>query len=268
MTVVVAVVQMKCVTYDKKTNFQIAARLIEEAGEKNSEVIVLPELFNTGYSCTERDWELAEFTEGETEAFLRKYAEKYNCTIVGGFVEKSEIKGLVYNSLLIVTPGKKAEVYRKIYLWGPEKNRFIKGKELVLCETPKAKLAPQICYEAGFPENSRILALSGADILIYSSAFGEARYYVWDLATRARALETGCYVIASNHSKSEKDVFFCGHSRIIDPQGQVLCEVLEDNGVAVANIDLEKIYSQRRDLPYLRDLDVELVKEGYSTIEK
>lgn len=265
---IVAVAQMKCITYDKEANFKIAAALIEQAVEKKAELIVLPELFNTGYCCTERDWELAEEPEGETEAFLRKYAEKYHCTILGGFVEKSGIKGLVYNSLLTVAPGKKAEVYRKIYLWGAEKNRFIKGKKLKLCKMPKATLAPQICYEVGFSENSRMLALSGADLLIYSSAFGKARYYAWDIATRARALETGCYVLASNHSDIEGDISFCGHSRIVDPLGQIVCEVTEDNGLAVADIDLEKIYGQRNDLPYLRDIDLEMVKNGYAAIEK
>ena len=265
---VVAVVQMKCVTYDKEANFSIAAELIEKALGKKAKLIILPELFNTGYCSTERDWELSEKAGGETEKFLRNYAEKYDCSLIGGFVEKADISGLVYNSLMLVSKGKTPEIYRKIYLWGPEKNRFLKGKDLMNWDVSGISVSPKICYEAGFSENAKIAALSGSEVLVYSSAFGAARLYAWDLATKARALETGCYVLASNHSSVEADIAFCGHSRIVDPMGNVICETTKDNDVVVADIDLEKVYKQRDALPYLRDIDTELVVKGYENIDK
>lgn len=263
-----AVIQMNCITYDKKKNFEIAAGLIEKAGEYGAELIVLPELFNTGYCSTERDWELSETTGGETEKFLRKYAEKYSCTIIGGFVEKSDIGGLVYNSLMFVSPGKETGIYRKMYLWGPEKNRFLKGSSLCIWEAQGAEISPQICYELGFSENAKISALNGAEIMIYSSAFGKARLYAWDINSRARAVETGCYILASNHGGSEDGLEFCGHSRIVDPQGNVLCEAENDNDVIMADIDIEKVYGQRNDLPYLRDINTEFIFQEYGKIKK
>lgn len=264
----VAVIQMNCVTYDKKRNFDIAGNLIDIAGKQGAKLIVLPELFNTGYSCTEQDMSLSEYPEGETSRFLAEYAQKYSCTLVGGFVERSNVDGLVYNSVMLVDASGILGVYRKMYLWGPEKNRFLKGKDLLVCKTDNVGVAPQICYELGFSENAKILALNGADILVYPSAFGKARYYAWDINSKARAVETGCYVIASNHSKSEGGIDFCGCSRIVDPLGNVLCETTKDNDVVLADIDLELVYEQRNALPYLRDIDTEFISEEYRKIKK
>lgn len=264
----VAVAQMKCKTYDKQKNFEIATKLIEEAVEKGAKIVVLPELFNTGYCSTEKDWELAEKSGEETEKFLQGLAEKYNCSIFGGFVEKSNVQGLVYNSLMMVSPKEETKIYRKMYLWGAEKNRFIAGNKLSVWRTNGMTVAPQICYEVGFSENAKISALNGAECLIYSSAFGVARYYTWDIATRARALETGCYVIASNHSDVEGDIEFCAHSRIVDPQGTVLCECEEENSVVVADIDLDFVYEQRNALPYLRDIQTKMISEEYAIVNR
>lgn len=264
----VAVAQMNCKTYDKEGNFGIAEQLIQEAAEQGAKLVVLPELFNAGYCCTEKDWELAEDADGETKAFFQKMSDKYGCALIGGFVEKANVQGLVYNSLLYVAPGEPTGVYRKIYLWGAEKNRFIKGEEFTHWNFEGVDIAPQICYEVGFAENAKVNALKGAEMLVYSSAFGEARYYAWDLATRARALETGCFVIASNHANIEGDVHFCGHSRIINPQGTVLCECEGDNSVAVAEIAIEEVYKQRDAIPYLRDINTKFIAEEMRTVLK
>lgn len=264
----VAVIQMDCKTYDKKANFQIASGLIEKAGEAGARLILLPELFNTGYCSTEKDWELSEYVDGETEKFLKKYCKKYSCSIMAGFVEKSNVDGLTYNSLMYVTPDKDSLSYKKMYLWGAEKNRFIKGDELTVWECDGIKVSPNICFEVGFSENSKIEALNGANILCFSSAFGMQRLYAWELATRARALETGCYVLASNHSATEADIEFCGHSRIINPMGDVIAEAQNDNDVIIADIDLDMVAKQRDAIPYLRDINTEMVSEYYSLIKK
>ncbi len=263
----VAVIQMNCIADNKKANFEIAGRLIEQAGENGAKLVVLPEIFNCGYCCT-KDWELSETGKGETYDFLKLYAEKYNCAFVGGFVEKAGIPGLVYNSLLFVSPEGKTGIYRKMYLWGAEKNRFIKGEQLKMWELDGVKIAPQICYEVGFSENAKLLALSGAHVLCYSSAFGNARYYAWDIATRARALETGTYVLASNHSNVEGDILFCGHSRIVNPKGEILCETTRDNDVVIWDIDLNMINVQRDAIPYLRDINSQFIASEYAKISK
>ena len=259
---------MNCATGDKNANFGIAAPLIEKAAAEGAKLIVLPELFNTGYCCTEDDWKLSEAIGEETECFLKDYAVKFGCSLIGGFVERSGVNGMVFNSLMLVTPDSETRIYRKIYLWGAEKNRFIKGSRLEVWNTPEACVAPFICYETGFPEIAKLGALNGAQILCCSAAFGGPRLYAWDLATRARALETGCYVLASNHSESENGLEFCGHSRIIDPSGNVICETTEENQVIIADLELDKVADQRNSLPYLRDINTEFTAEGFMNVKK
>jgi predicted amidohydrolase len=79
------------------------------------------------------------------------------------------------------------------------------------------------------------------------------RLYAWDLATRARALENGCFLVASNRIGSEKDSVFCGHSRIVDPQGTVIIDAGLQEAAILASIDLADISAQRQRIPYLVD---------------
>lgn len=130
------------------------------------------------------------------------------------------------------------------------------------------KIGQQICYEIGFPDISRLLVLKGANVIIYPAAFGKARYYVWDIQSKARALENGIYVIAVNRAGvDDNTVFFGGRSRIVAPNGDVICEAGADGDeVLVAEIYLNKCVEARRTVPYLRDLSKNLVKSEWAKI--
>lgn len=187
---------------------------------------------------------------------------------MAGFIERSNVPGLVYNSVMYVHKNEKAKIYRKMYLWGAEKNRFIRGEELSVWKNDGINTAAQICYEVGFSENARMLTFGGAEIICYSAAFGRERGYAWDLATRARALENGCFVLASNHSSDEDGLEFCGMSRIVNTKGEVIAEATKDNEVVMADIDINDIYKQRDEIPYLRDIRTSYLGKEYSNIEK
>ena len=264
-----AAIQMHCTEADKDKNLYKAERFLTEACEMGAELIVLPELFNTGYTCNAFDWQLSELPDGETYQVLKKYADSYHCVITGGFVEKSNVAGLVYNSVMLVSHEQNEPiVYRKNYLWGEEKNRFLAGSMLPIVKTGKGTIGMQICYEAGFPENARILALGGAELLCYSAAFGEARKYAWEIGTRARAVENGCFLIGANHCGTEADVVFCNRSRIINPQGELLAEAKNTEDVILADFDLNEVYRQRNNIPYLRDLKLEFSEEQYKAMRR
>jgi predicted amidohydrolase len=248
-------IQMNTVLGDKVENLKKAERLIEEAIREGAKLIVLPELFNTGYRVEEHDAALAETIPGETTAWMTTLSQKYEIYLIGCILESHVSRGLVYDTAVITGPKGVLGLYRKQKLWGAEKNRFVKGNELTLVDIGDAKIGLLICYEVGFPEPARFLAKNGADILVYSSAFGEARSYAWDLATRARALENGCYVLASNRSGTEKnETVFAGMSRIVDPKGVVLVEAEKENDMILFDLDLETVVKQRQAIPYLRDV--------------
>ena len=105
----VAVIQMTCTIGDKNANFEKAAPMIEEACQNGAKLIVLPELFNTGYCCKD-DWALAETGNDKTYEFLKYYTVKYDTSIMAGFIERSNVPGLVYNSVMYVHKNEKAKI--------------------------------------------------------------------------------------------------------------------------------------------------------------
>ncbi|MEH7214120.1 carbon-nitrogen hydrolase family protein [Priestia megaterium] len=261
----VAAIQMNCVLGNKEENLNKAYSLITEAAKKQAKLIVLPELFSTGYRVEENDLELSEKLPGDTINWMKSVARELDIILVACITEESIVDRVLYDTAVIVDKSGLQSSYRKIYLWDQENVRFAKGKNYQTCSIEDLNIGLQICYEVGFPEGARILTLQGANLLIYPSAFGNARLYAWDIATRARALENGCFIIAANRIGTEKDeTTFGGHSRIIDPTGKVLAEALDNEQIIVAELDLSLVEEQRRTIPYLRDLNIPLVIDEFS----
>lgn len=256
-TIIVSLIQMNCVLKDKKHNLQHAEELIAIAAERGSQLIVLPEMFSTGYRVENHDKELAESIPGETTAWMQKLAEAYKAYLIGGIIENDG--GKIYDAAVIAGPGNYLFKYRKMHLWGGEPPRFGRGSALEVAELPLFKAGLLICYEIGFPEQARVLTLKGAEVLIYSSAFGKARAYAWDIASRSRALENGAFVLACNRCGTEFDSEFGGLSRIVAPNGAVLAGAgSEGEAVVTAAINLNEVAQQRNAIPYLRDLNSRL----------
>lgn len=252
---IVASIQMNCIQGEKKFNLKIAKGLIENAIAQNARLIVLPELFSTGYLVESQDLLLAETIPGPTTNMLMAIAQKANVLIAGSIIEKGEARGTVYDTAFLIGPQGLIGTYRKINLWQKENIRFARGNEYPVFSTPIGKIGMQICYEIGFPEGARILTLKGADIILFPSAFGAPRLYAWDIASRARALENGSYIVASNRWGKEGNIEFAGHSRIIAPNGDILVEAMGQDEVLISKVDLQEIARQRNQIPYLRDLD-------------
>lgn len=256
-----AVIQMDCVPFDKEKNLRHAEELIAAAAAEGAGLIVLPELFNTGYRVEEKDAELAETVPGAATEWMQKTAARYGAFIAGAVIETCG--GNLYDTAVIVGPDGLAGRYRKMHLWGAEPERFGHGDELPVFSLPFGCVGLQICYEIGFPEQARVLALKGAQIIIYTSAFGKARDYAWNIASRSRALENGVFVLACNRTGTEKDTVFGGLSRIVAPDSRVIAGTERDGeAVICGEIDLREVAEQREKIPYLRDLNKSLIIKG------
>ncbi len=254
---VAAVIQMDCLLKEKRKNLQHAQELISLAAARGAGLIVLPELFSTGYRTEDCDEKMAEPVPGETVLWMQRQAEQFNAYICGAVIEADN--GKLYDTAVIAGPDNYLFKYRKMHLWGGEPGRFERGEELNVAELPFAKVGLQICYEIGFPEQARVLAQKGAEIIIYTSAFGRARAYAWDIASRSRALENGVFVLACNRCGEEFDTSFGGLSRIVAPNTAVLAGAGADGeAVITAEIDLAEVEKQRNAIPYLRDLNSRL----------
>jgi predicted amidohydrolase len=263
-TLKIASIQMNCELGDKEKNLAKASALIKEAAAKGAKMIVLPELFNTGYRVEESDVDLAETVPGPTTDFLGRLASELDVYLIAAILETGVSRGVIHDTAVIIGPKGFIGSYRKIHLWDAENTRFTKGEEYPVFDTSFGKVGLQICYEVGFPESARILTLKGADIIFYPSAFGKARYYAWDIATRSRALENGVYVIASNRTGTEKgETIFGGISRIVTPNGSVLSEAVNDDDIIISEINLKEVVRQRREIPYLRDFEKGIISREY-----
>ena len=258
---------MNCIRGDVDANLRKAGALVAKAAENGAEWVVLPELFNTGYLVECQDHELAEpIPGGKTSDFMTELAKKHNILLFGCFMEKAPVDGVLYNTAAAFLPTGEVKTYRKVHLWGNECLRFRRSPEYAEpCFWNGWRIGMQICYEAGFPEGARIAALRGATALVYCAAFGEKRYYAWDLGTRARALENGCYVVASNRFGIEEETEFAGRSRIVAPDGSIQAESREEDDIVYSEIDTDRVCEQRKTIPYLRDLNTALLKNFWNS---
>lgn len=250
-----AAIQMDCIPGDVAANLAAAERLVGEAARQGARLVALPELFSTGYRVEEDDARLSETIPGPTIQRMTALCRAHNIHIAGALIEETA-KGC-YDTAFVTGPGGLLGTYRKSALWGAENGRFLPGEAAFpVFDIGCCKLGLQICYEIGFPEGARLLALQGADVIVYPAAFGKARSYAWELASRARALENGCYVIACNRWGVEKsETEFAGNSRIVGPRGDLLASAAEDGDEAVvATLDLAQMRAQREAIPYLKDV--------------
>jgi predicted amidohydrolase len=250
----VAVIQMDCTLGNIEENLTVADKLLQETVKAGARFVILPELFSSGYVVDENSKDFAESLQGPTVSRLLSWAKEHDIWLAATFIESRAEDGQMYDTGILVGPKGIVGIARKKALWGEEGNIFQNDTSpCEVFETPFGKVGIVICYEVGIPEISRQLALKGADIIVIPSAFGMSRLYAWKLATRSRALENGCFVIASNRVGRDNNIAFCGHSRIISPQGEVLHEITVEQGWVNIVIDQDEVHQQRENIPYLKE---------------
>lgn len=258
----VATIQIDCYLGDIQKNLLVTKNLVDQAVEnENAKLIVLPELFATGYRLDQLYKNFAEPLDGPLITRLQSWCTEHDIWISAAIIELSNYE--LYDTAVLVSPAGLEGYTRKKTLWGKEAEYFNSSDQHGdIYETPIGKVGLAICYEVGFPEIIRNLAVNGAEVILVPSAFGMPRLYAWDIATRSRALENGCFLVASNRIGIEKDSEFCGHSRIVSPQGKILTEINNFQGWVSHEIKLKELYKQRERLPYLKELDHLKSKKG------
>ena len=237
---IIGYVQTDPIFSEKEQNFLQIENLLKG---KRADLIVLPELFATGYTFISKQEavNLAEDIGGITAKFLEKIANLTNAVIVGGFVEKDGNK--IYNSAMLVSKTDVIGVYRKIHLYYKEKLWFSPGdKKLEVYEINNFKVGMMICFDWIFPETARSLALLGADIIAHSANL------VLPFCQKAmvtRCLENRVFAITSNRIGNEirgDDNFtFTGGSQITSYNGEILSSAPKDKAyVDFVEIEVEK----------------------------
>lgn len=249
---------------DPPANVVKAIPMIRQAGLDGSDMIMFPEMFTTGYELSivgPRITELAEPVNGPTITALREAAKQAGVYVVAPItLYHDDLPGVPFNSaVLIDREGNVAGVYDKQHLWALERFYFRGGNGTPVFQTDFGTIGIMICYDMGYPEVARMLALQGAQIVLCPSAWCEPDHDVWDINVPARALENTVFLCAVNRYGREQDLYMGGHSKVCDPRGRVVAE-LPDEGEGVLNveIDLADVVSNRQTSPYLRDRRPEL----------
>ncbi|MDI6856856.1 MAG: carbon-nitrogen hydrolase family protein [Dehalococcoidia bacterium] len=275
-TVTLAVAAMTTV-HDTAKNLDKYASLVHEAAARHARLLVLPEQTLQGYlyhlnhevSIDEANYhyDAAEPVPGPSTRKVAAMAREAGMYIVFGMTERVDVSssGVLYNSAVLVGPRGVVGVYRKVHAPGDEYHIFRQGRDWPVFDTEIGKLGIQICYDLRFPEASRELALRGAQILALPTAWPKIRGDLYDLFDRARAAENECWFLSADQvgACDQGKLVFYGHSRIIDPLGNVLADTGEDEGVAFAEVPATNL--KRRQLGpmnFVRDRR----PETYSTL--
>ena len=229
----------------KEKNFEQIENLLVDI---KADLIVLPELFATGYTFISKDEavSLAETSKGKTSHFLMKISKMTGAIIVGGYVEKAGNN--IYNSAMIVSDNRVIDSYRKIHLYYKEKIWFSPGdKPLQVYEINNIKIGIMICFDWIFPEMARSLALLGADIIAHPA---NLVLPYCQKAMTTRCLENRVYSVTANRIGQEKrgqdNFIFTGASQITSYNGKIL-SAAPNNEIYIdfAEIDIKEARNKR-----------------------
>ncbi len=260
---------------DKSRNVLKVLEGVRDAARRGAQVVCLPELFATRYFCQTEDtdsFDLAEPLDGPTARAVAEVARSHQVTVVAPLFER-RASGIYHNSLRVIGPsGEVLGTYRKMHIPDDpnffEKFYFAPGDlGFVAVETPLVRLGPLICWDQWYPEAARLVALRGAEMLVYPTAIGwlsrersddgDEQLAAWRTIQRSHAIANGVFVVCVNRVGHEPGpdggIDFWGHSFVCDPFGVVRAEAGEGEEVVVAACDLSRAEDVRRSWPFFRD---------------
>lgn len=269
-------VQQQHNTADGTDNRTRLAAGIKALAEKGAQLIVLQELHNTLYFCqTEdvRNFDLAETIPGPSTEFFGALAKQLNVVIVISLFEKRAV-GLYHNTAVVLEKdGSIAGTYRKMHIPDDpayyEKFYFTPGDlGFQPIQTSVGTLGVMVCWDQWYPEAARLMALAGAEILIYPTAIGysdeddeaeqQRQREAWTTVQRGHAVANGLPVVAVNRVGREDTINFWGSSFIAGPQGEILYRASEkEEESKIIEVDLAHSENVRRWWPFLRDRRIE-----------
>lgn len=254
MKMKIACLQMDIAFGEPIKNYENATNLIKKAMEQKPDIIVLPELWTTGYDLTRLE-KISDKNAIETIMFLKSAAKNFQVHFVGGSIANQEETGIKNTLLVISKDGNLVHQYNKLHLFRlMDEHLYLEaGKEKGLFELENHQFAGVICYDIRFPEWIRSHTAEGAEALFVVAEWPALRLPHWKALLIARAIENQCYVIACNRSGSDPNNQFAGHSLIIDPWGEVLSEADEHEGIISAEIDLDFVKDIRKKIPVFDD---------------
>jgi predicted amidohydrolase len=246
--------QFDSVWENRAASHDRARSLLAAAKPAEGSLIVLPEMFATGFSTN-----LAitcQTDAREDESFLRELACEYRSTVMGGVVSPAP-SGKGFNQSVTFDPaGRELARYSKIqpFLLGSEGECHDPGDHVCTFPLGQFTVAPLVCYDLRFPEHFRTAVKVGADLMVVIASWPVKRHHHWLTLLQARAIENLAFVIGVNRTGADPNFLHNGRSVVVSPHGHIIADAGEGEQVLTTRIDAEAAHQWRRDFPALRDM--------------
>ncbi|TRY27840.1 carbon-nitrogen family hydrolase [Brevibacillus sp. LEMMJ03] len=257
----VALLQMDIAFGRPDLNAATVRRLVNQLAEaeQQPDLVVLPELWDTGYDLTRLD-EIADDNGERAKALLREAAVYLKAHVIGGSVAERR-DGRVYNTTFVFDrEGNLAGSYSKTHLFRlmDEEKYLAAGEKPGLYILDGQTAGSVICYDIRFPEWLRVHALKGAKVMCVPAQWPHPRLDHWRQLLIARAIENQMYVVACNRVGEGGGNTFCGHSMVVNPWGEVIAEGMQQEEIVYAELDLALVDEVRGRIPVFADRRTEL----------
>ncbi|MFO1497928.1 MAG: carbon-nitrogen family hydrolase [Verrucomicrobiota bacterium] len=250
----IACCQLDIAWEDKAANYAKVHSLLAEAKLPPGSLVVLPEMFATGFSMNVAD--IAEAKDGPTAAFVQATAREFGIFVTAGLAIVDD-RGQASNHALVVAPnGETLCRYDKIHPFtlGGEADHYRAGSEVVLWDWQGCRVAPFICYDLRFPELFRAAVERGAQMFTVIANWPVKREMHWVTLLQARAIENQAYIIGVNRCGTDPKYVYPGRTVVVDAHGCVRTDAGHQPGLITADIDLGVVESWRKEFPALQDM--------------
>jgi omega-amidase len=254
--VTITTIQTSLFWEDKRANLQMLEEKIAALSAK-TEIVVLPEMFSTGFSMQPKLF--AEDMNGETLEWMKRISSEKGIVLTGSII--AEENGAYYNRLIWMLPNGQFGYYNKrhLFAYAGEHEQYTPGNKRLIASVKGWKINLQVCYDLRFPVWSRQQTENGVpeyDLLIYVANWPEKRSHAWKTLLCARAIENQCYVVGVNRVGTDgNNIYHSGNSLVIDPLGQVLYHMADEEDSNTITLSKEKLTEIRTRFPFLNDAD-------------
>jgi omega-amidase len=238
---------------DKTANLQMLSQKID-CITVPTEIIVLPEMFSTGFSMQPE--KLGETMEGETIAWMKNIAATKKIILTGSVIIQEENK--YYNRLIWMLPNGQYGHYdkRHLFAYANEHQHYTAGNKRLIAQVKGWKINLQVCYDLRFPVWARQQSPDEFDIILYVANWPERRSHAWKTLLTARAIENQCYAIGVNRVGNDgNNIYHSGNSMVVDALGNELYHKADDEDVFTITLQKDTLQETRNKFPFLKDAD-------------
>lgn len=242
---------------DKEANLRMLEEKIASI-EQSNQVIVLPEMFSTGFSM--KPELLAEKMDGPTVTWMKKIASSKKIILTGSVIIEEE--GKYYNRMIWMLPNGQYGCYNKrhLFAFAEEDKHYTAGTKRMVASVNNWKVALSVCYDLRFPVWARQQFTEDKsfeyDVAIYVANWPERRSLAWKTLLQARAIENQCYVIGVNRvGKDGNDINHSGDSMVINPLGEILYHKKDEEDIFTITLQKEELAEVRKKFQFWRDAD-------------